>query len=538
MTQPKTPLWFKISFWLVLLLVIVASFGNQFLYQYVVPPGYDGIAHATIIDTILRGNYTQIYSYHTLWHMFTIPFVLIFHMPPITALAWLGPLLQVTMVVSLTYFAKRAFGPTAAIVTMIIMGGFSLQPLQTLTDGGYPNVLAAGTILPFFFLVVHGITSTKMRWWHLPLLLVSFIVLIWSHHLTTLYALPIAFAFGLIMIAKNLREKKVHMGWIMGALIILAGVTIVGTWLFLHAPPSLSVSRLAEQFIHVDLRWPFFHFVSSLYSPEAILALQLYPQDIGYVVIYLGILATLWGIFRAVITRQHPWWRFYVLLVIWVLVLFVGSRMDALGFPVRLARDMAIPLVLLCGAFLGEIFEYAHRSWIGNVVIILISIGVLYLGLPTITTRYHMVVDPNSQVHHLSVDTQAADYITNEIPLTARIGFFQESLYLDLFTPKHTMTWITDPMQRHYIMSLNTPEKTLTTLDYLYFEHRTDKDTPEDSLDLLNYYLESPLLTEVIAFKQPEKEVYILKINHDKVDRLLPDPNSDTPTEDEIAPSL
>src|SRR5687768_11683125 len=104
------------------LALFLFSYANQFLYKYEVPAGGDAIGHLRIVKNILGGDYLQIFRYHTIWHVTVGIGSLLFHIPSITVMAWLSPLLLFTMGVSLFYFNTRSFGLIAGVSSLILIG--------------------------------------------------------------------------------------------------------------------------------------------------------------------------------------------------------------------------------------------------------------------------------------------------------------------------------------------------------------------------------------------------------------------------------
>jgi hypothetical protein len=239
-------------------------------------------------------------------------------------------------------------------------------------------------------------------------------------------------------------------------------------------------------------------------------------------VIYFGIAGAALGCFRLLFTPKHKWWPAYLLLIIWAAILFVGSRIGALAYPVRFARDLAVPLALLGGAFVGDVSSLSKHVRLNQIMAGMLLILLFGVGYRTFMIRYRGVLEPDRLVHHLKVDQEAADYISQNLPNDAHIIVFQESLYVDLFTPHTTVTWLIGPTERHYLFAEDHPERTLKDTDYLYLEERLDiPQTDENNASLIEYYTHSPLLDVVTSFQQPEKVVYLLKVNHAAVNKKL-----------------
>jgi hypothetical protein len=491
------------------------SYLNQLLYHYQVPPGGDAVNHNNVVHAILDGDRALIFKYHTVWHMMVILVSLVFQARTITVMAWLGPMLLVTCGLALYWFNRRFIGPVAGLASLILIGFFSFQPTQTLFDGGFPNVLAAGTVLPLFFISLNQIFSSQRKVLSLGLTLLLFIILAYSHHITTLYAVTVVFFAGLFIMMKRLRDR--HISWllIIGVMAFVIGVApYVLRWIL--SLPLGSARDLASQFITITKHYPFISLPHHLDNPNAYWSLQVFPHGIGELIVYLGAAGFIVALFRLVTSRtRDEAWRTYLILVVWTVILTFGSQILALVFPVRLARDLAIPLALLGGVFVQTIYSYIVNRRLPKVFFFLFLLICLVIGANTFWERWQREVSPNSLLSHLSVDSQAADYITQNLPLDARIVGFYDDTYLPLFAPLHNVRFAQDPAFVQNISEHKNMEVVLQPIDYLYIERRFDRDSSSvNNGPLVTRYLESPYVTLEAVFEQPEKKVFLFKVKH------------------------
>lgn len=501
-----------------LFLLFIFSFLNQFIYRYAVPAGGDAIGHNSVVTAIIDGNYAQIFQYHSFWHVIVAGISLLFQIPSITVMAWLGPLLLVTMGLSFYYFNQRYFGKLAGIASLILIGFFSRQPLQTLYDGGFPNVLAAGTFLPLVFIALERAFSAKHKAPAISLFLFSLILLSFTHHLTTLYTIAtilLFFCLQFIRKAHNQGKSLFTIGtWIIGAAIL--SIPVLG-WL-LNGPLPKSIRTLATAFIQVNWQFPFVHFVGKLDNPDAIWPLSTYPNGIGEAVFILGI-AGLVVITINLFTRRLQYDRtISLLLIAWIVVLFISSRIASLGFPVRLARDLAIPLGLLGGVFIQWCVAYIRERQMPGTLVPLFLLACLLPGWQTFSERLMVQLKPNSLIYHLPVDSRAAEYITKELPLSAKIVVFQDDIYLSSFTPLHQVTWDVSPSAIQKLATPRTAHDVLIDYDYVYVEYRRDR--PEGWLNnpsIIKDYRDMEFARETASFTQSEKDVYLFAIDHTKL---------------------
>jgi hypothetical protein len=508
------------SFWPLLSLVILLflfSYGNQLIYRYVVPAGGDALGHNTIVSAILNGNIAQIFQYHTAWHVTVALTSLLTHIRPITLMAWFAPGLLVTMGLALYYFNARFYGRIAGLASLVIIGFFSLQPLQTLSDGGFPNVLAAGTVLPLVFIIFEWLFREERSQAIWGIFGISLVALFFSHHITTIYALPILIIAALIFLLQRAASQGKSIGWIILGLAFAIPIGLILAGWFLNTS-NTSVAALARAFVTMDWAWPFIQFTGKLDNPNAMWELGQYPNAIGELVVYLGVLGALCAFVYWFIPSQTSQWRASIILILWTGLLLWASQTPAVGFPVRLARDLAVPLALLGGIFVQFVHSFITKREIPVFFWILFLVACGFLGWLSFKERYQRILAHNPLIYHLSVDSEAADYITENLPLDAKIDVFQDDIFLDAFTPLHIIEKFDGD---EVIKTLTEPQnhpKRLRGVDYLYVELRHDRDESWiNNQGIVEKYKKVPYATLVATFKQPEKEVFLFKLDQKKL---------------------
>ena len=150
----------KATTWFVFVLIAIFSLGNQIIYRYLIPAGQDPFNHDRYVQLILDGKLGDAANYHILWHTIVAFFTLITGLNSLTVMAWLGPTLLIFTALSVYIFTRRFFGPVAGLASAVAIGFFSRQPIQTLYDGGFPDVLTTGVIIPILFMTVLNLTET------------------------------------------------------------------------------------------------------------------------------------------------------------------------------------------------------------------------------------------------------------------------------------------------------------------------------------------------------------------------------------------
>jgi hypothetical protein len=489
------------------------SFSNQLIFEYQVPAGGDAVNHNIITQTIMREP-LQALNYHTAWHIIVALISSVTTIPTITVMAWLAPLLLFTMGLALYAFNRYFFGQIAGVASLILIGFFSYQPLQTLQDGGFPNVLAAGTVMPLIFIALDKLFTAQQKGRFAALFIGTLILLVFSHHIVTLYTLPIIGLLLFMELLRYLRRVGVALPLI---LIVLALITVAGfyglVWLT-NSPLAGSAGSLLKQFMTIQTSYPFITLIGKLENSNAIWPLEIYPNGIGEAIVYLGIGGLLVATYQAFRQRGQHQFRGYFLLIVWAVILFAGSRMAGLGFPVRLARDLAIPLALLGGVFIQTIISFILTRRLPVFLIYLFIASCVLLGALTFRDRANRTVSSNPLINHLSADAQMAQYITRYLPIGDTISILQDDIYFHSFVPIHKVNRPAVDAKLRALLDDKLQDEELAELRYVYIERRLDRAESWDNNDgIIKTFSSHPKVTLVVSFAQPEKRVYLFRVD-------------------------
>ncbi|HSX41753.1 MAG TPA: hypothetical protein VLE93_00185 [Candidatus Saccharimonadales bacterium] len=493
-------------------LLVLFSYANQLIYRYQVPPGGDGINHNIIVTSILAGHWRSAFTYHIVWHLMIAGLALITHARSITVMAWLGPLLLVSGGVTLYYFNKKYFGWAAGITALILFSFFSRQPLQTLYDGGFPDVLAGATVLPLVLMAVENVSGSSRKGWAVGLLLISLLVLLYSHHLTFLFAVALLAIYLIIQLVLTLHRR----GWRWWQLVLIglgayAAAVIIGGLFLNHT--ETSAASLARMFMAINWRWPFIHLIGQVADPNQIFDITAYPNALGESLVYLGLggLAVAIGYFLQ--KSDSPRGRVSLLLLVWLTVLALGSRNPHLGFPSRLMRDLAIPLTLLAGVFIQAVTDFCQSRRLPRFLLATIIVLSFATGWLTLFARVGEAVRPNPLVYHLAGDRAVVNWMNANLPAGSTILSFPGDIYLPLFLnnqkvlvgyPAEDELKITDPTEIPRIFP---------RAQYVYFQYRLDQPTSDvNNLSNLETYKGSETLELLTDDISPQEEVYIFRV--------------------------
>jgi hypothetical protein len=506
----------KVLKWLVFVgaLGVIAFFAyrNQLIFRYAVPPGGDAINHNRSVELILQGKIQEAIHYHIVWHLIVAGVSRLTGTLPITVMAWMGPGILVVGSAVLFIFNWRYFGFIAGLVSAIVLGLMSFQPLQTLNDGGFPNVLATTIVLPLTLMSLIFVLTGRKKALAIPLFLVMLVILLFSHNFTPLYGLATMAIFTVLAIPIWLRRRGYNYLIVFGSLAASALLGLASASILLKTA-SLSATGLAAAYAKIDLVWPFFHLIGKLDNPNAILDIFAYPDAIGPVLLYLGLPGVLVAAGYLLFDGWSRRAQASLLLLIWATLVFGLSQSPQVGFPVRLTRDLAVPLALLSGIAVGAVVDLGRWRRIPPIFVGFFLLETMAFGLPALTSRYEQAGRHNPLVSHLEVDRRMAARINAQIPKNSVIFIPWDDIYLPLFIegykplieiPDATRLKITNPAELPII---------LPSVQYVYFEYRLDRPVNwNNNRANLNSYLNSSVMTLMFKDSQPEKEVYFFKV--------------------------
>jgi len=369
------------------------------VYKYLVPPGDDAVNHYNIIHRILQGNYHS--AYPTLFHRLIIIFSQIFHVDIMAALRLVTPALVVLPAIAVYFFAKKHFGLIPALFCALLLLWTGNYPLTSFADGNYPNILAAGFFLPLALMEL----VTALRRNSLPAYLTALalaLLVVVTHHLSTVLMLLIVIPYLLVLVAWNRFERLVpSLKLALLACFLSLGVIAGLIWL-------LPTREMFEGSLKLFLT------TGSFYSESGISVLAdyvEYPAQIGGLIFYGGLLGAFVLILLLGRSKESVNKPAILLILTWIAVAFAASRLNFLGLPGRFLREMAIPLALSLGlACYYLIFSMRNKVqiFLGAALLVLVA----YTNLVQVTSgAYRSPNFFNAAVWFTQEDKEKAEVI-------------------------------------------------------------------------------------------------------------------------------
>lgn len=332
----------------VFVLVLLRGYLGPILYDWPYIRGVDGYEHAVMTQmTISTGTTESFMLYPPGFHYLLAIIVQFTGIEPLEVFPLLAPLLLALAALACYAVARRMWGWEAGIAAAMFAGLISYGPYMQFAEGRYPNmltvhfllVLAVGALIALY-------ANPSPRSILLLALLGSSAVL--YHQIATLYEV-VLFGLATLCFLPYLLLREPRRGFAMLYSFALLGVlAVIFAWDTYDLPRAVSGllgggkegegSQALSMALGTQTPNQLAHLLAMMTQP----------------VTWLGIVGVLLLIGRE--SRDStPYSLGRVLLIIWGLLLFVGSRTAASGFPERFERDVSIPLTLFAAFALIQI---------------------------------------------------------------------------------------------------------------------------------------------------------------------------------------
>jgi hypothetical protein len=382
---------------------------GQFRYQYPIAPGDDVYNHFRLAEMI-RNNpaFWPQQDYPPGLHYLLLGVSYLFEGSLLDALIYIWPLLLVLSALSLWLLAVKVFGKKTGFLAYLIYVFLSLQPLQTAHDGTLANLLAGNTFLPIA-LALWYLTwnySGKVRYWMLIGFLIASCLIIYTHHLSTIILLGVVASSGLVFVAKKLRSGHSFVSTTVRMLFLTIFLTLVAAVAVYYVPIFSSVKALIQASLVIGSE----HKTWSLLS---------FPKAVSATISVFGFLGAVYVAFQVIKDSSNlAAWRGRVVVVVWFLIYFVGSRFSFIGEPERLGRDLAMPGAILAGYVIIALWEklYQKRAlfFVFLAVLIVVALG-------DATVKLGRELRYNKMVRFSEADLQLKNIITQEPQPTGKM---------------------------------------------------------------------------------------------------------------------
>jgi hypothetical protein len=261
---------------------------------------------------------------------------------PLEIFPVLAPALTLLPALACYALASRLWGPVYGTIAAFFSGVLLVGPYESFAEARYPNILSAD------FLIVMAVAAL-IRFYGSPgarsgllfAILGSSVVLyhqVGSFYLAVLLALVAASFLPYLLLTGRRKEASSLFLWL----------SLLGLISVLYAWDTYDLGRLVAGLAGGSDTGAGGAAVAIAIGSQDTLGLEHLLSTTSQPVAWLGLLGALLVVME-VLRRQvdAPQAMAYITLVLWAVLLFVGSRTSLSGFPQRFERDLGIPLAVL-----------------------------------------------------------------------------------------------------------------------------------------------------------------------------------------------
>jgi hypothetical protein len=373
-------------------------------FHYVSAPGGDLLNHVSIAyDLRDHGIRVFLSGYPKLFHLLLLLGIYVSGHNPLWVMLYMLPFVVTLSGLAAYVLMKKVSNGWVGLFALILTLFVSQQPLQTLYDGGFPNFISTTVWLPLVLLGVAYLENQKTHKKGMVLTAIGSILMLFTHHFSVLY-LGALLIVGIGVLPIRIRR--------------IAITFMISCFIFFLLPIDSGVHSLLTTIVQFGNGFPWIHLIGKLSDPNALLPLRAYPDYFTPFIWYGGIL-TLCGVFVG-------WYRkSSIPLVIRMLsllaaLLLIFSQVPEVGFPVRLARDAGLPLLLLTAYGLGAVVNYWKDIFWVRPILLLVVVFLLIVPISVKVQRFThfeptMQYTPAQQEMALRVKGQNAVYLDNAL---------------------------------------------------------------------------------------------------------------------------
>jgi hypothetical protein len=364
----------------VLLLVLARGYLGPIVNGWPFPRGVDRYEHAVMAGMMMReGSNESFMLYPPGFHLLTAMISRLSGIEPLEVFPLLAPLLPLMGALALYALAKRLwgweYGVAAALTSGVLLGGTYLH----FEEARYPNFIGEYFLIVLAIATLVGMyASPSARNGLLLALLGSSTVL---YHQIAGYSLAVLLGFVCLLFVPYLLWKDRRKGvYITLSLALLGLLSVLYAW-DTYDLPSLVAGMLggaetgrggeavAMAIGTKPVNGPI-HFLATMSQPVLWLGL-------------LGLALMLGGIKNA---RGRPDVLARLTVLVWTLLLFVGSLSSYSGFPDRFERDLGVPLALLSALSLVTVLRPPPRSG-GTAAVSVVTLAVVLLSINLVAAQ-------------------------------------------------------------------------------------------------------------------------------------------------------
>lgn len=366
----------------VLLLALWRGYLGPVLHDWPFIRGGDQFSHAVMARLMMtEGKIDSYLIYPPGFHTMTALISRLSGLEPLEIFPVLAPALTVLPPLACYALARQLWGRSYGVVAAFFSSVLLVGPYESFAEARYPNLVSANFLMVMAVAALVGVYgSPQARSGLLLALLGSSVVL--YHQVASLYLTALLALVGVLFVPYLLLMRDRRKGLVLfSSLSLLGFLSILYAW-DTYDPPRLLLGLLGGSEMGAGGTA-----VAIAIGSQEPLSLGHLLETTSQPVAWLGLL----GAFLAAgeLLRRRvgvPQALVYLTLLLWALLLFVGSRTSLSGFPQRFERDLGIPLVIFAALSFVAILRSAEphalpASLSARVAAVLVAILAIAAGL-------------------------------------------------------------------------------------------------------------------------------------------------------------
>ncbi|MDR0346373.1 MAG: hypothetical protein LBI49_25295 [Nocardiopsaceae bacterium] len=374
-------------FTVVLALSAVRAYEPVLRYDWPSVRGLDSFSHAVMAEQMLaHGSYRTYLIYPPGFPAISAVISRLSGLSPLALFPVIAPALLVLSTMAAYALAARLWGrwygiAAAALAGLVLHGAFA-----GFADGRYPDLISA------YFLITMGIAALialyqSPGWRSVALMAVLGAAPVFYHQVATLYE-----AMILVLAAITALPYLWHRGRRAEARMVLAGLVAV------------TLLATCYAWYTYGLGWPVVHHSASSAAVSMVLGSQPPPpaihllKELAAPVIWLGVLGVVLMAMRVRPRLSPPQACAAALILLWCVLMYVGSRTAADGFPFRFERDLGAALSVTGALGLGVIVKSLWQAWRRTRVAPAV-LGMVALVIPVVAVGVQAVQGAKAESH-------------------------------------------------------------------------------------------------------------------------------------------
>ena len=351
----RSPVW-AVSILAVSLLVLLRGYLGPVRHDWPFIRGGDQFSHAVMSNLMVtEGSIDSYLIYPPGFHTMTAVVSRLSGLEPLDIFPVLAPALTLLPALACYALAGRLWGPLYGTMAAFLSGVLLVGPYESFAEARYPNILSADFLMVLAVAaLVRFYGSPGVRSGALFAVLGSSVVL--YHQVGSLY-----FALLLALVAAGFLPYLLLTGRRKEAVALFLSLSLLGLLSVLYAWDTYDLGRLIAGLVGGSDTGAGGTAVTIAIGSQEPLVLDHLLSTTSQPVAALGLLGALLVVIEVLRRRvETPRAMAYLTLVLWAVLLFVGSRTSLSGFPQRFERDLGIPLAVLAAFALVAIVHPAR----------------------------------------------------------------------------------------------------------------------------------------------------------------------------------